>query len=204
MPKPLTDETPVIYCLEGVWRNDEDEQDIRSRDSSVEPLLRFLEVNEYWPFRHRNVATRGELKYYLENEWWRCQYGSILYISTHGSPGSISLSDQHSIDLEELADDLADRCSGCHVHFGGCAVMDVGEGQLENFKSRTGAVVVSGFAQDNIGWTDLKLPGVLAELMLFSALSGVNYSDGRSYGSKLRKIERVMNERFDDCDFHYI
>ncbi|MCY4343526.1 MAG: hypothetical protein OXE83_08145 [Gammaproteobacteria bacterium] len=204
MPNPLRDESPVIYCLESVWRHDEDDKDLRSRDSTVEPLLQFLEVNGYWDYRHRDVATRGELKYYLANEWCRCSYGSILYVCTHGSPGSITLSDQQHIDFEELALDLADACEGCHVHLGGCAVLNIEASKLESFKRATGAAVVSGFKKDNIGWTDLKLPGVLAELMLFSALSGVNYSDGRKYGRRLKSIKEKMEERFEDCDFAYI
>jgi len=40
--------------------------------------------------------------------------------------------------------------------------------------------------------------------MLFSALSGVNYSDGRSYGKRLRSIKKRMEERFSDCLFEYI
>lgn len=204
MPKAQRDKSPVIYCLESVWRYDEDTTDLRSRDSTVEPLLQFLKVNDYWDYRHRDVATRGEMKYYLANEWWRCDYGSILYFSTHGSPGSITLSDQHHICFEELAVGLADACEQCHVHFGGCAVLDVDKSKLENFKKATGAAVVSGFKSDNIGWTDLQLPGALAELMLFSALSGVKYSDGRSYGKRLRKVKKAMEERFDDCKFDYI
>jgi len=126
----LKDKSPVIYCLESIWRNDE--EDLRSRDYTVEPLLRFLQVNEYWDYRYRDVATRGELRYYLANEWWRCTYGSILYITTHGSPGSISLSDG-SIDFDELALDLANACEGCHVHFGGCAVANIEVIKLESF-----------------------------------------------------------------------
>ena len=40
--------------------------------------------------------------------------------------------------------------------------------------------------------------------MLFSALSGVNYSDGESYGRRLRRIKDKMSERFDDCHFEYV
>ncbi len=204
MPRALRDKSPVVYCLESVWRYDEDETDFRSRDATVQPVLQFLEVNEYWDFRHRDVATREELFYYLDNEWWRCKEGSILYLSTHGSPGSITLSDQHTVYFEELADKLAAACRHCHVHFGGCAVLDIGRSQLEGFKKTTEAAVVSGFKKDNIGWTDLKLPGVLAELMLFSALSGVDYSDGRTYGSRLKMIKEKMEERFNDCEFDYV
>ena len=76
------DEKPVIYCLEGIWRDDS--KDGRSCDWSVEPMLRLLEVAEYWDYRHRDVATKAEFDYYLTNEWSRCHTGSILYLATHG------------------------------------------------------------------------------------------------------------------------
>ena len=204
----LQDEKPVIYCLEGVWRADE--QDWRSHDWSVEPMLRLLEVNDKWPYRHRDVATKGELKYYLRNEWSRCMYGSILYITTHGSPGTIYLNEEDGkgVSLEILASILEkadDGCEKCHVHFGGCSVVseDVKD-RIREFKARTGAAGVSGFQSDNIGWTDIELPGVLAELMLFSALSDVKISDGRSYPKGIRRIQAAMDERFEDCKLQFV
>ena len=74
---------------------------------------------------------------------------------------------------------------------------------VEDFLKNTDAAVVSGFKRDNIGWSDLKMPGVLAEAMLFSALSNVNYHDGRNYGKRLSVIKQYMDERFGDCDFYY-
>lgn len=204
----LRDKRPVIYCLEGVWRADE--QDWRSHDWSVEPMLRLLEVNDQWPYRHRDVATKAELKYYLRNEWSRCTYGSILYITTHGSPGTIYLNeeDENGVSLESLASILVkdgDGCEKCHVHFGGCSIVseDVGD-RIREFKARTGAAGVSGFQSDNIGWTDIELPGVLAELMLFSALSSVKISDGRIYPSRIKRIQVAMDDRFDDCKLQFV
>ena len=204
----LRDEKPVIYCLEGVWRADE--QDWRSHDWSVEPMLRLLEVNDQWPYRHRDVATKAELKYYLHNEWSRCKYGSILYITTHGSPGTIHLNeeDENGVSLSDLASILekaVDGCEKCHVHFGGCSVVSKEvEDRIREFKVRTGAVGVSGFQSNNIGWTGIKLPGMLAELMLFSALSDVKIDDGRSYPKKIKRIQAAMDERFEDCKLQFV
>lgn len=201
--RKLRDKEPVIYCLEGVWRHD-DNQDLRSHDGSVEPMLRFLDVNQYWPYRHRDVATFPELEYYLINEWWRCKYGSVLYIATHGSPSAISLSTGEDVSLDQMAILLEDKCEECHVHFGGCAVVSDEDERVWEFKRKTGAAIVSGFRTDGIGWSDMDLPAALAELMLFSALSGVNFADGRSYKPRLKKIKEAMKERFDDCDFQFV
>ena len=137
----LIDEKPVIYCLEGVWRADE--QDWRSHDWSVKPMLRLLEVTEKWSYRHRDVATKTELRYYLRNEWSRCCCGSILYITTHGSPSTIYLNeeDEKGISLDKLASILektGDGCEKCHVHFGGCAVVSEDDKRIQRFKDRTG------------------------------------------------------------------
>lgn len=213
----MRDKDPVIYCLQGVWRDDHDPVDKRSRDPSVEPILQYLKQNEYWDFRYRDVATKAELAYYLDKEWSLCTEGSILYLPTHGSPGCISLSTENDVylieDLKPASDPKEDddlvslfnswSQENCHIHFGGCAVMKNADQWVEDFLSSTGAAVVSGFKQDNIGWSDLELPGVLVEAMLFSALSDVNYHDGRSYVKRLQKIKRHMDERFDDCDFYY-
>ena len=205
--KQLRDRFPVIYCLEGVWRDDDDRQDLRSHDHSVEPMLRYLEVNRYWRYRHRDVATVSELEYYLVEEWTRCTDHSILYIATHGSPSEICLSTGKDVALSELADILKDGCDGCKkrmVHFGGCAVVSKDDKRIQRFKDKTEAAVVSGFQSNNIGWTDLELPATLAELMLFSALSRVKFTDVRRYGPKLQQIKTAMEERFDDCNFQFV
>ena len=217
--KPIRDKKEVIYCLEGIWRHDtEDSYDQRSQDSSVRPLLEYLKVNEYWDFRHRNVATLEEVAYYLEYEWSKCTLGSLLWLPMHGSPGCICPSSGTDIYLTEsvkptsvppgtpdLARLLSNQgyCEDCHVHFSGCAIMENYRDWIDDFMWYSGAAVVSGFIKDNIGWSDISLPGVLAEMMLFSALEGVNYSDKRNFGKRMERIQIAMNERFDDCEFFY-
>ncbi|MCY4343699.1 MAG: hypothetical protein OXE83_09035 [Gammaproteobacteria bacterium] len=63
---------------------------------------------------------------------------------------------------------------------------------------------VSGFKSNNVGWTGIELPGVLANLMLFSALSGVKIGDGRSHPHGLKRIKAEMGQRFDDCKFQFV
>ena len=213
------DVDPVIYCLEGVWRQIDDQQDQRSRDASVEPLLQYLKSNEYWDFRHRNVATVPELKYFLDNEWSRCTEGSILYLPTHGSPGCISLGTGHdvymiarlNISSDQRPDEMPDLISllsswdqdNCHLHFCGCAIFEDNEDWIDEFIDKTKFAVVSGYTQKDLGWTDAELPAVLADIMLFSQLSEVDYSDKSKFEPILREIQEVMDCRFKDCGFFY-
>lgn len=180
-------------------------------------MLQYLKQSEQWDYRHRDVATPSELSYFLTSEWKNCRKDSILYLTTHGSPGCITLSSDTDVYLTEmwrekkapkiedidLAKILEDSCEGRHVHFGGCAVMGCWKEWIWDFLRVTGATVVSGFTDNSIGWSDLKKPGVLAEVMLFSALSGVKYSDGRNFKSRFRSIEEQMNDRFEDCGFTF-
>ena len=217
---PARDKVPVIYCLQGVWRYEDDPDDQRSHDASIKPLLEYLKEAEYWDYRHRDVATIEELQYYLDYEWQLCTENSILYLSTHGSPGSISLSGNNHVYMTSAQASTARRrkdlssldkvmilentdFSNCHVHFCGCAVMSNANEWADEFLESTNATVVSGYISKETGWTDLKLPAILADVMLFSALADVNYRDGRSYTTKLRNIQKHMNKRFADCKFYY-
>lgn len=213
------DKDPVIYCLEGVWRDDQ--TDRRSQDSSVEPLLQYLKLNGYWDYRHRSVATIAELRYFLDNEWVLCTEGSILYLPTHGRPGCISLGTGQDVQMtsnldqscdisEDNGSDLVSLLSSvsqehCHIHFCGCAVLDRSDDWVDEFIKLTNFAVVSGYVSDNLGWTDVELPAVLADVMLFSHLSEVevDYSDGRKFEPKLKKVQEFMDLRFKDCGFFY-
>ena len=213
------DKNAVIYCLEGVWRHVNDRTDRRSHDGSVEPLLQYLKQNDYWDFRHRNVATIAELKYFLDNEWVLCSEGSILYFATHGAPGSMTLGTGQDVYMTSSLLPSRDDCSGgsadlvsllssvpqknCHIHFCGCAVLAQSGNWIDEFIKSTKFSVVSGYTAHNLGWTDDALPAVLADVMLFSQLSGVDYSDGRKFEPRLKKTQKSMDCRFKDCGFSY-
>ena len=53
-----------IFCLETEW-----EQSIHDmkKESSVRPLLQYLNASEGTEFVFRQVATRAEFEYYLKN-----------------------------------------------------------------------------------------------------------------------------------------
>ena len=68
---------------------------------------------------------------------------------------------------------------------------------------------VSGYRAIN-DWTVPEKPAILADLMLFSALS--SYPTGgedivgnrREHRSCLRGIQTQMDDRFQDCEFRYV
>ena len=158
--KVQRDDQPVVYCLEGVWRQDDDQ---RTSDSSVKPCLDFLKINELWDVRHRDVATADELKWYIQNEWAHCRPDSILYLATHGWDEGISLSEGNDIfllpsgqsdsnkSLVSMLESIATDNVARHIHFGGCAVMADHTNWTDTFHKRTGMTVISGFKADNVG-----------------------------------------------------
>jgi len=141
-----------IFCLEGDWSND------LRRPSSVEPILELLDHQETHNLRHvhHDVATVAELEHWLRK--WR-QNGSrayrILYLAFHGEPGKLLIGDlrkpKNVIDLDWLAGQLDDKCSGRIIFFGGCSVMNIDARHLKRFLRTTGAVAVCGYCAD-VDW----------------------------------------------------
>ena len=189
-----------IYCIEGVW-----DYGAREVEPSVEPMLEMLRRQDLWAYARRDCATTEELKYYIEHEWCRCSEGSVLYVASHGSEGSIWLSDGHPLGLDTLGDLLEERCNGCLVHFGCCEVLSGDEDavgrRVKTFREKTGAMGVSGYSVET-GWTGVWAPALGLELMLFSSIKedGIQLENGRHFPALRRVVER-LREKFEDCGF---
>ena len=184
-----------IYCIEGHW-----DYGNREVEPSVEPILLMLRSMGHWNYARRDCATVEEMYYFLGKEWIRCRQGSILYFATHGDSGELWLSDQQPLGLETLA--ARADCTNCLVHFGGCSVLSVEEGRLQEFLQKTGAMGVSGYGAD-ISWSDTKWPPALAlELMLFSSIKSedIDLTDGRS-DRRLQPLAEKLKSRFPECEF---
>ena len=200
-----------IYCVEGHW--DYGNQDV---EPSVEPMLEQMRNLGIWEYARRDCATMEELKYFLYREWDRCKHGSILYFASHGAPGEVCLSSEHTVTLEQLATYLEDNCDDCLVHFGGCKVMAAEERRLQMFMEKTGAMGVSGYEVE-AGWTSAldsnerrqsPLPGAPAlalELLYFSTIrtEGISLKDGRQF-RKLHRLASDLHDRFEDCQFKLV
>ena len=192
-----------IYCIEGHW-----DYGKRQVEPSVEPVLQMLQKYGSWNYVRRDCATREELQFWITHEWTRCKPGSILYIASHGSAGSISLTHKNDVDIDTLADWLSGckgACTNKWVHFGGCRTFASKEGRdaIRAFIGRTEASCVTGYSKTT-GWMDLeKRPAVALELMLFASTVGVKFEDGRTVKGPMRRIESrfKVNSIFKDCGF---
>lgn len=195
-----------IYCIEGIhdWGR-------RAIEPSVEPMLQLLQYGiGSWEYIRRDCATESEFKWYIQNEWWkRCKRGSILYFSSRGSPGVVSLSNNENIDigqLELLLDgDEEGGLEQCIVHFGGCRTMR-DKKRIQSFMKKTGAWAVSGYGEES-GWTGVADNGLALEFMYLSCLGkgepydieiGNNRGDHRK---RLKDLGRDLAKRFEPLDF---
>lgn len=183
-----------IYCIEGHWNYGK-----RYAEPSVEPMLKLLSDMGHWDYARRDCATPQELAYWIDHEWSRCSRGSILYIASHGSRGEITLSEDCSLNLGDVAKAVGD-CRECLVHFGGCNVLNGREHEVREFMDTTGAVVVSGYRRV-VGWTNTKWrPALALELLFFSLVSEYNLGDGRSVNGLVTSVGD-LKEKFADCKF---
>jgi hypothetical protein len=152
-----------ICSLEAEWTESLD------RDFGVEPLLNFVRATVDRPgrFVHRQLSIADEAERHLR--WWRHSSRrrfAILYFSGHGEPEKICLKGKrNALELSWFETVLAGSCRGRFIHFGSCSTLDTSSARLQTFLERTGALGVSGFANE-IDWTASALLDVilLAEL----------------------------------------
>ena len=190
-----------IYCVEGVWNWGD-----REVEPSIEPVLEMLRRQDQWSYVRRDCATTEELKHYLDAEWKRCRTGSVLYMATHGSQGTISMSEGEDLGLDTLGEWLEGKCEHCLVHFSGCKVLGgrkraVHE-RIKTFLDKTCAMGVSGYGAD-VGWTNVSwAPSAALELLFFSSIreQEINLEAGR-YFRRLNKIVKNLQDKFPDCEF---
>ena len=102
-----------IACLEGEWSRSPRET------LSVRPLLDLVETANAVDVYYRRVATRTELVYHLDRLKSLKSY-EIIYFSNHGDPGSIWLSEDEQMTLEDLAAAMGTGFRDRIIHFGAC------------------------------------------------------------------------------------
>jgi hypothetical protein len=153
-----------VFCLEGDWGTD-----LKGR-TTVTPVLELLERSHYPAIRsiRRDVATPGELEYYLDR-WRLKKYDDypILYLGFHGDPGTVFMraGKKEPVELEWLGERLEGACKGRIVHFGSCGTMAVHGNRLNRFMEQTKALAVCGYRVD-VDW----IQSAAFELVLLSAL----------------------------------
>ena len=128
--------------------------------ASTEPALRLLERYDQIPYQHRDVATKGEFKYYLE-KYLKPAFNThpILYLCFHGwgpddgNDAYVETGDGTCISLEKLEQWIDGGCHGRVIHFGTCGVMKSDCNRLKSFVKNTGALAIFGY-QNEIDWLD--------------------------------------------------
>jgi hypothetical protein len=137
-----------IFCFEGQWN-----RDLRKR-GSVLPTLELLERLGTIRFIHKDVATPDELAFYLDR-WTLREYQdfTVGFFAMHGEPTRLCLTDWHSVELDEIADQLAGKLDGKRLFFGSCSVMNATTTQLQKFLITTGAAMMCGYTRQ-VGWVE--------------------------------------------------
>ena len=196
-----------IYCIEGIhdWGK-------REIEPSIEPMLQILRDGVgLWDYVRRDCATEAELKWYIQEEWWRrCLPGSILYFSSHGSRSLVNLSDNENLTLEQLGFLLEGEEEGgaenCLVHFGMCETLE-DESSVRRFMDQTGAWACSGYFGKS-EWCGVETNGVALEYILLSSL-GKNSAYGIDVGNnrhkkRLSKLGYEIATRFTKLGFRIL
>lgn len=137
-----------IFCVEGQWHRDLNER------GSVLPTLELLERLGKIRFIHKDAATRDELIYFVDR-WLLRQYADyrVGFFAMHGEPTRLCLTDRHSVDLDDIAAQMAGRCEGKRLYFGSCSVLRASDARLQEFLAQTGAGLICGFTRD-VDWVE--------------------------------------------------
>ncbi len=141
-----------IFCLEiGEWYDS-----LRAKHT-VEPILGLLEHSPLRvPYIHRDIATQGDLKFYLK-KWIQAKHSNypILYLAFHGRPGEIFLADDNGrskpFSIQDLFSSLQGCCHKRIIHFGACSVLDLHGLTMNKYVRDLNALAISGYATD-VDW----------------------------------------------------
>lgn len=136
-----------IICLETEWEHTKKDN---KRYLSSEPLMRFLEKCFCMPYIYRIIATREELVYYLRQfnkADYRRKYG-FMYFNFHGWTHGIQLEgDANLLPLNELQEIGGDVFRDRFVHFSSCRTFLGSQSVIDDFKEKSGAMMVSGYTK---------------------------------------------------------
>lgn len=137
-----------IFCVEGQWH-----RDIADR-SSVLPILELLGRRGRARFIYKDVATADELRYFL-GRWALRQYADyqVGYFAMHGESKQLCLTEQHTVELDEVGEWLESRCEGRRLYFGSCSVLRASDAVLQAFLQRTKAAMLCGYTRE-VDWVE--------------------------------------------------
>ena len=174
-----------VFCLET-------DQWFRQKDrSSVEPVLRLVERFCKTRYEHRDVATEGEFKFFLD-KYLVPGYDNfpILYLGFHGwcaeddEDAFVEIGDGTKVPLGRLEQWMAGRCRGRVVYFGACGVMATHGNRLNRFVKSTGAVAVAGY-RGEVDW----LESTALDMLALGRLQDAAFTK-----SSINKFDRELKE----------
>ena len=174
-----------VFCLET-------DQWYRQKDrSSIEPALQLVERYCGARHEHRDVATEGEFRFFL-NKYLVRGYKNfpILYLAFHGwhaedgADAYVEIGDGTSVTLRKLEKWIDGRCSGRLIYFGACWVMNTHGNRLNRFVRNTGAVAVAGYGEE-VDWL---------EAAAFDTLALGRLQDAAFTKSSINRFNRELKE----------
>jgi hypothetical protein len=178
-----------IACLEALW-----DDNLEQRISASALLDLAAKINEV-KFTLLSCNTREEFEFNINKlciSRIKKHYG-VLYFVFHGEPGWISLSNEVSLSLEELADIMGDRFKGWIVHFSSCSTLAIKENRLKKFIRKTKVSLVIGYTK-NMSWSEC----MAMDLLLFENIA--NYKrlwDMKKFvGSRYEALVKMTGLRF--------
>jgi hypothetical protein len=177
-----------IFCVEGQWHRDLYER------GSVVPTLELLERLRRIRFIYRDVATPEELSYFLDR-WLLKQYSDyrVGFFAMHGEPGRLCLTDKSTVELDDVAEQLAGRCQDKRLYFGSCSVLKASDAVLQDFLDVSGAAMVCGYTRE-VDWVDsAAFETVLLDVLANGAL--VNAAEKRMGSGPWRELAAYLGFR---------
>ena len=133
-----------IICIETEWQLTKKGN---RRNLNSEPLMKFISESNKIKYIYKQVATRGELEYYLK-QFRKKEYSGydILYFNFHGETHLIQLEgEKEGLTLDELQKIGGNVFEDRFVHFSSCRTLLGSENDIERFKNESKAKIVSGY-----------------------------------------------------------
>jgi hypothetical protein len=169
--------TKHIACIESLWDNDLDHA------LNVAPILELVTKLYKVKASRLTCNTIPELSFNLGMLRRKRSY-RILYLAFHGNPGAISLANNTSISLEQLAEMMGTGFSGWLVHFCTCQTIHVKEQRLGAFMRATDIGIIAGYTT-NVNW----LESSALDLLLLGQAQ--NYRD-------MSSLRNMLESRYHD------
>lgn len=128
-----------IYCIEGNWN-------INPRNKqSTRPILDILYHSCNIKYVYYKCNTREEFFEALRRyKFSRYKNYSILYIAFHGKPNGICIG-REFVTLAEISEVLSRNLTDFVVHFGSCSTLRTKRLNIDDFLTKTGASMISGY-----------------------------------------------------------